>query len=429
MILPLRNNPVAWLSPIVAVAVVFMWITAIAPLQPDPYWTAYLTSVGDGLQYGLPFAAAATAWASWRVRRIGTATAAPCRSMLAVYWAHTWPLYLGVLIGLGASLMGEVTAQPPQGAIPNLLIIATFGAMTVFASGIGWICGWLLPVALGLPVSFFAAFEWAVFPLTMGDHVSQRNLMGYALFGCCASASREPTLRAIIAPVIMGLAMIAVIAMTGRGGRAVWSITAIAGLVGVGIAGTTFVSGTDAYGSQLRSSVHLRCDGALPRVCVFPEIGTNDHRAFVRSTITDAFAHADAQGLALPSTVAQLSARPKDRGRVTQVALAGDMDRTAVIRAYAAGLIDSLDCEPIEARGSVLPATAQLQMALEVVLGQRLGTATPEIELGGEGGQATGPPPTAEDVRSLLGIHSIADARAISAKWLDGQRVCMEDSK
>lgn len=423
--LPLRNNPAVWFSPVVTSGIIYMWLTVQSPIVPDPYWTAYLARAGDGLQYGLPFAAAGAAWAAWRQRRFAEAAPGSLRGSARIYWAHLWPLFAAVVVGLGVCVVAQAARQMPTASEPHLGLLVVFAAMTVVATGIGWLAGTLLPLALALPVALFLAFEWAVYPLSDGGNVSYRNMTGYALFGCCDSASYEPTPRALVSPVVVMLGvLIAVLVAIRHHGRVRWILAAAPALATAVVVANVVAAGTGPYGEQLRDGAAEDCAGREPTVCVFPEAGSARARTLMHNTISDAYRDARAAGLTLPPRVMMTSRYPVNRTGVTFVNLASTFGRQEIVQAYSDGIYSSLQCTkevPPDAR--LLPGT-DVQFALGVALGLDVETATPQISIGGEEGAAAGRELSPAEIRQLLGVTNHEAAVDVARRWLERQYAC-----
>lgn len=424
-VLPLRSNPAVWFSPIVTFGIAYMWVAVELPIVPDPYWTAYVARAGDGLQYGLPFAAVGAAWASWRQRRLSQALQGWVRLSARIYWIHLWPRFAAVAVGLSICALGQALIQPPFASAPSVGLVGVFAAMTIVATGIGWLSGALLPLPIALPVALFVAFEWAVYPLADGSHLSYRNVTGYALFGCCDSASYQPALRALISPVVVAAGMLVAVhfavSWRGRFRRMLPSVPALA----VAIAMAVYVAaGTGAYGGQLRDATAEHCVGDAPRVCVFREVGSAEERALMEETIRAGYGNAEAAGLSLPSQVLMSARYPVNRTEVTFVSLSGAVDRRQIIQVYAHGIYASLQCTEEAPPDPRVPPGTDVQFALSTVLGLDVESATPQISVGGEEGTDPGRELSPAEIRQLLRVTDRQSAVTLAHEWLTQQYAC-----
>lgn len=428
-VVPSRSSPAVWAAPLIVALVIFGWSSILGGGEFQPYLTGVLARAGIGLQYGLPVAAGAAAWASRRSRTI----AAPeemrvfGRASLRIWAGHLWPILVAVGVGYFATVLLSSVDVPIPGEL-NLTILVVYPSMTLTSVSFGWVLGAMIPIPISVPLAILAVSQWASYPLADPVNLSWRNIAGYATFMCCDFVEQALDPRAMVAPLLIAVALFIVSVLTVRVPLRQLGMPALVGVVLVGMAANALVAGTTATASSLRSSAEQVCVGESPRVCLYPEVPPQD-RQLIAATLHEAYQRASPHGIEFAATVIA-PAMDLPAGRdilVMDVSSASTADE--ILRAFAASAYAELTCSTslvsAPAR-SDLPEEMIIAYALALVLGADSVGALPNFEIveGGEGepGQTVKPMPSDEAIE-LLGIDT-PDAAAVVAQWHRDQVEC-----
>lgn len=425
-VVPLRSSPAVWAFPFVVALMVFCWASIESGGVFDPYLTGYLARAGIGLEYGLPIAAGAAAWASRRRYALSN----PLRMRLEnrgsarILLAHLWPLLIATLVGYLIVLIIEVLTMPPRG-LPDLSLLATFAAMTVSAVSFGWIVGSILPVALAVPVSILIVVEWASYPLTDGSNVSWRNITGYATFLCCGYVDQGPDLRATLAPLATSIVLVVVAALTVRLRWRFLALPALAALALALIVANTVVGGTNATASALRSFSAQKCEGQAPRVCLYPE-ATSATRMLIEKTLGSAYKAAENAGIGLPAGVVAPSRENQSNGTsVVSVSFPSIATSDEILAIFAAQYYEQLSCRrPSSSPNGGLPESVVVPYALALTMGADPDAALPTLSYGSENPSSVDVPVTPAKTKEALGVRDRSDGVRLAKAWYEAQSGC-----
>lgn len=417
-VIPLRSSPAFWAAPIIVAATFFAYWNHLGHTVGQYTWVSYAARASDGLNFGLPLAAGAAAWAGHRYagsrfpRAFGVR-----RSLLRQFLSQTWPLFAAVTVGFAAIVLVQVERASPAPQLFGLEVLITFAAMTVAAIGFGYSLGVLMPVPVALPISIFAVYEWITFPQLDNINLSWRNITGYTLYACCDVTSYGPDTRSVIAPILTGVAIVVVVVLVMRF-RLLAILPSAAVIVAAVFAANVLVAGTQAQGQSVRPASDLHCSGSAPKVCVYPE----QAHFGMDAVASKAWNRARDAGVTLPNLIEASDEAKETDDRILFSAPAG-ADDEEVLKAMAVGTYNTLTCNFPSSEPSALPSDVRTVYALGVVFGADPEGTLPQM-FASEDAAAEGSQISPDKVREEIGISTTSEATKAVKAWLDAQHDC-----
>ncbi|QTX03963.1 hypothetical protein [Agromyces archimandritae] len=432
-VVPWWSTPAYWASPVVILAMVYVWVSILQPFPPQPSWTAYVARTTDGFMYALPIAAAAAAWTiSTRMRKSTAVLRAGVRWPVRIVWEYTWPLFGACALGFISVLALQsaiALPAPPNTSAALLLVVAV--VQTVTAISIGAALGMLLPAPLATGLALFGLLAWAVYPNTDPENVSWRNITGYALFGCCDSFAYAPDWKALLGPLLVGLAAIAAFLFTAGGTHRSVTAPSSAVVLSAGvIAALTIVSGTGPTGATARTPSDLVCRGTDPSICLFPEQWASSNATIIEASFRDAYRSATDHDIDIPSRVSGAILHADGRGpdSETLVGVVDTAGRDTIIKTYADAVIaSSRTCPESDWAEGQLPPETISGYALAMLMGGDASGVLPDqaISVNMEVGTAL----SSQQVIDMLAIRSVNDAESSARGWFTAQAICADSDK
>lgn len=262
----LRTAPGAWLSPLVALALV------LSTRKPtgEPYWVSRIVADAGAAVITTALCALAGALEGHRLRTV----ALTCdrvrpwwRVVMAPWvWSATVPT---VLLTVLMSRHGFAT---------HLLGWQVFGAtvVSIWAWALAGIAlGLSIPLAVAAPLALATPLAWVIFPPGMSIYWL-RHLTGEWIDCCSVTQTLDPAVVAGTAAVNLGLLLasgLAVQARVVRKGRYLLLTTSIVVLAGGLVIGASQVNHMDAFPTRPREMA-LTCrpvTGTSARLCLLPE--------------------------------------------------------------------------------------------------------------------------------------------------------------
>lgn len=262
----LRTAPGAWLSPLVALALV------LSTRKPtgEPYWVSRIVADAGAAVITTALCALAGALEGHRLRTV----ALTCdrvrpwwRVVMAPWvWSATVPT---VLLTVLMSRHGFAT---------HLLGWQVFGAtvVSIWAWALAGIAlGLSIPLAVAAPLALATPLAWVIFPPGMSIYWL-RHLTGEWIDCCSVTQTLDPAVVAGTAAVNLGLLLasgLAVQARVVRKGRNLLLTTSIVVLAGGLVIGASQVNQMDAFPTRPREMA-LTCrpvTGTSARLCLLPE--------------------------------------------------------------------------------------------------------------------------------------------------------------
>lgn len=322
----LRSGSTLWVGPLV-VALALWYANRTAEYAPDvdAYLVEHTAAGADPLFLTLAVVAACAAWEGGRLRRAGWIGLPHARGPFlaaAPLWAP--PLVVGLVTAAAGLLwklhLGGVGLLPDLRFIPTLVIVVA--ALTLF----GFAIGTRVPVVVAAPSVLIAIYLWMAIPGAISNPIWLRHLSGSKLGACCGLET-DIDVRALLAPIVVSVGMIAasLLLLSARPAVAARSTAAaklalLAGLIG----GAVLAHDLPREPVTARSAEQLVCEEGTPRVCVWPE-----HRHFLIRTsalATNANAAWARYGVAVPREFTEALVAPDARDQRTFATWSGASD-------------------------------------------------------------------------------------------------------
>ncbi|WP_328318364.1 DUF7224 domain-containing protein [Streptomyces sp. NBC_00388] len=266
----LRSGPAAWIA-LILVPVLF-WFGAQNTDSVIEYWESATTQSLIVLGFVSAACGACAAWEASRIHRAGVDSWAPARTGLQIAWMHLAPVAVLGALGLLASLLAISTAAVGAPGFPSLGVLVTAYTVVLSHIALGWLIGPLMPRMLGAAVMLIFGYLWGFWPAALGEVPWLRHLNGQGVVECCG-LNQTASVRSMAATItfsagLVGAAVLAAVFGTkkGRHRAYVLSSVVVGTAVSVGLAVPLEFQGTQARDHHL-----LKCSGARPAVCVWPE--------------------------------------------------------------------------------------------------------------------------------------------------------------
>lgn len=411
MLVPLRTSASAWLFVPLAVVYIVWTVNGLGGWSTAPSWNNFLAKSGLGLTIILPLVAGIAAWEAHRFRALsGSSSRSTSRPALLVIWSQVWQpaavvgiCYLLAFVGFG-SRNGWPQAGVGDARIPLAFLFMTFGAI-----GFGYLLGSFIDAVVAVPVSIFVMFTWATYPSMDGENLSWRNISGFSLWDSAPTFGLVPDAGALVAPVVVGLAIVLVaVVVSLRRRRLGLSLVGVVVIAAAILFANTAVEGTRPYPYAERAQSELVCTTERLDICLWPEqdalIG-----ASVRSDLTTAVASAERAGLPLPTRIASVSpdfVGSLDADQTPLYIVDNSGSTESLLRAYVEGIVSGRVCSQFEFTESNEWALWRARYAVALVVG-----LDPELTLPYGPGGAT--PEQLEE----LGIANSDEAIAAYKDW------------
>ncbi|MFT4123003.1 MAG: hypothetical protein QM635_04125 [Microbacteriaceae bacterium] len=375
----LGHRPALQLFPIALLGTVAYWAAYLDPVNYGGYWISTVSNSAIFLLFSCPYLAVTSAAEASRERRGRTGSGT--RQPIMILVARCWPGMLGaVLIQLsGLLLLTSAIGPAPVGSVPAMLVaIVSILAVLLVHAGLGYLLGFLLPVAAALPLSLLVSYCWLGFTWSV-SWFPLRYLSGLELVDCC-SVSTALDARGPVATTVfcagagLGLAVLisALAATAARARRVGVAIAAVAVTVGT-IAALGIAAPLGAGPTMARDPDEAICTGTQPTLCLFPELTAS---ATVSESLLYGYRRLKDFGWAMPATL-RSGGIDDDVADTLSLALRPGMTSAEVARSLASSLLPAAG--PVLCSGA---ADYELRMAVyEVafeVLAREAGTSGTE---------------------------------------------------
>ncbi|MFD4530498.1 hypothetical protein ACFWNL_27415 [Kitasatospora sp. NPDC058397] len=292
-----------------AMPVLLVWIAMysgnMAGWITDGYWPSVTAQSSFLLNFTAPAVAACGAWEGLKVRQSAVLRAAPTRSAAAIALSVLAPtLALGTVSVLAAlALFVPQASGFPGWSTPVIILLELL--VVLAHTVVGYVLGQVLPRLLAVPLALVASFLWMAYPSAL-NVFWVRQLNGRNLTECCA-LDQVPATRAVLAPVIVGVGMVAAAWMWTRL-RGNNRLTAMLVLAATAAAGAWIAAPLGYRAAQARPESEQTCTATAPRVCLWPEQQADAAR--ITDWAVEAQQRLHTVGLAQSATVSPFSARP-----------------------------------------------------------------------------------------------------------------------
>ncbi|TXK19313.1 hypothetical protein [Homoserinibacter sp. GY 40078] len=182
------------------------------------------------------------------------------------------PIIVFAVFGYSTSLILVAEATRPVWVGPaSATVVVAYGAMLLIFILIGGFLGLILPTALAVPTALLGSYLIVALPLVNDDLPVIRASFGFGLPIALMSMDQQIQVAAIIGPLVVLVICLAlfILAEVRR------TLIRIAGQLGAIAAGvlvlTTLAGAIDVPPTEPRAGAEAACEGAHPRVCLWPE--------------------------------------------------------------------------------------------------------------------------------------------------------------
>ncbi|MBC7762329.1 MAG: hypothetical protein H7201_11150 [Candidatus Saccharibacteria bacterium] len=406
---------------------VMLWVSGQGPngFLVERYWPAVLTAGGSSAPFALPLAAVIAALQGHRHARRAEAHDNGRKRVSVAAWSMA-PILATLLLGyLVVVLLTLLTSGLPATGTPGALIVPlSFAGLALGAVTVGFALGAALPPVVAVPVAGVLLYAWYSMPLD-GAVLAWRNVTGAGLTQCCLWVDVVPHPQAQLIAIVSGAALTAITLLLVAARPGIHRSLSFAG-VAVSIAAILLAvaPSVSALGQATlvgRDLTEVQCEGKAPQVCLWPEQDAEFGPA-IRPVITQAFDRGVAAGLpmraAVTPYVAGLSDGQQHESPINALSMRlGDSD-AAILASYGQAVYASESCTvPSAIDDPQFAGELGVQYAIALILGAEPATALPHIEHSAE---ARLPPIayTPAEVRDLIGVHNITEARTTVNNWL-----------
>ncbi|KTR02393.1 DUF7224 domain-containing protein [Curtobacterium luteum] len=304
-ILPWRLRASAWLGAVGVLSVLAYGVRFAAETSVSGYWPAAVAGSAVFLIFSCGVSATAAAWEGRRARSSRALLSRSVRSDLWVVGDVLWPPFVsGCVVQAAALLVMSRDTWGAPGAPPPAVLVALV-SIVLFHTILGYTLGRWLPPLAGVPAALLSSYCWLGFTWSV-DYFPLRYLAGLSMSDCCTIETvldPQAPLTAIVFSLLAAIALFFVAVAhrssplrTKRRG-AVLGATAMVLVVASAL---TSASPLGATALRARSASELRCEGAAPTVCLFPE---QTARGAPETIIRRVAANLGAAGVRVPRTI------------------------------------------------------------------------------------------------------------------------------
>ncbi|TFD65364.1 hypothetical protein [Cryobacterium ruanii] len=420
-----RTSPAFWGG--MFLLIVMLWASGQVPnpFLVQRYWPALLTAGGSAAPLALPLAAVIAAVQGHRHGRRAASSDGSRKRVARAAWSMApvlASLLLGYLVVVLLSLL--VSGLPATGSPSALIVPLSFAGLALGAVAIGFALGTVLPPVVAVPVAGALLCAWYSMPFD-GAVLAWRNVTGAGLTQCCLWVDVVPHPQAQLIAIASGaaLAVITLLLVAVRPGmlRSVSFVGVALSIVAILVAVAPSVPALGQASQIGRDLTELQCQGTSPQVCLWPEQEAEFITA-IRPVVTQAFQRGVAAGLPMRAAVTPyvggLSDGQEHGSPINKVSIRlGDSD-AAILASYGQAVYASESCAvPDSVDGPVSGREVGVQYAIALLLGAEPAAALPHMEHSVEE-RLTSIAYTPAEVRDLIGVHNIAEARTTVNDWL-----------
>lgn len=419
-----RGSIVFWAG--IATIIAMAWVASLQPLYlpPEAWWTSVLMRAGSGLAAGIPAVAAIAAWRGGRSFRRGRMT--PHLRIRAAL-RDTWPVLVVFAIGylvLVAMRLGE--SGWPVTASADLGIPVAHFAMAIGAIALGYALGSLLPWLLGVGVAPVAIALGLFLPLRGFEPLGGGGWQ--MATGISLLSQPQLTLYDAVNPVaLIGVGVVAtlqlafalvVVAVRPGWWRVLPAIASSALVLGLLTVVGPAVSALPGGAVVPRAESELVCAGEAPRMCLWPEQEAQS-APLVRTTIGAMYEQLTEFGVAAPTTVTSANGSAFIYGWHNYEGAEAIAPTGATLLVWVGEpTVDRLRLQYIQGLvapkwyydNAALENISKVSFALALMLGIDSDVALNTVDH----------PEWTEQLQDAFGIHSLAEAEALVARWVAG---------
>lgn len=420
-----RTSPSFWGG--LVLLIVMLWASGQGPnvFLVERYWPAVLTAGGSSAPFALPVAAVIAAVQGRRHARRAVSSVGSRKRVVMAAWSMA-PVLASLLLGyLVVVLLSLLTSGLPATGSPSALIVPlAFAGLALGAVAVGFALGTVLAPVVAVPVAGVLLYAWYSVPLD-GAVLAWRNVTGAGLTQCCLWVDVVPHQQAQLIAITSGaaLAAISLLLVAVRAGvpRSVSFAGVAVAIVAILVAVAPSVPALGQASQVARDLTELECEGTSPQVCLWPEQDA-EYGPAIRPVVTQAFHRGVAAGLPMRAAVTPyvggLSSGQEHGSPINAVSMRlGDSD-AAILASYGQAVYTSESCAaPNVVDGPAFAREQGVQYAIALLLGAEPDTPLPHIEHSVEE-RLTSIAYTPAEVRTLLGVHNIAEARTTVNNWL-----------
>ncbi|TFD49298.1 hypothetical protein E3T55_11605 [Cryobacterium frigoriphilum] len=420
-----RTSPSFWGG--LVLLIVMLWTSGQGPnaFLVERYWPAVLTAGGSSAPFALPLAAVIAALQGHRHARRAAARVDARKRVSEAAWSMV-PVLATLLLGyLVVVLLSLLTSGLPATGSPSALIVPlSFAGLALGAVAVGFALGAVLPPVVAVPVAGVLLYAWYSMPLD-GAALAWRNVTGAGLTQCCLWVDVVPHPQAQLIAIVSGVALTAITLLLVAARPSMQRSVSFAGvavsIMAILVAVAPSVSALGQASQVGRDLTELRCEGTSPQVCLWPEQDAAFGPA-IRPVLTQAFERGVAAGLPMRAAVTPyvggLSDGQRHESPINAVSMRlGDSD-AAILASYGQAVYASESCAvPGAVDGPDFAGEQGVHYAIALLLGAEPAAALPRIEHSVEE-RLPSIAYTPAEVRDLIGVHNIAEARTTVNNWL-----------
>ncbi len=420
-----RTSPAFWGG--ILLLIVMLWASGQGPnaFLVERYWPALLTAGGSSAPLTLPLAAVIAALQRHRHSKRAASIVGP-RKRVATAALSMAPVLAGLLVGYLLVILLSLLASglPATGAPSALIVPLSFAGLALGAVAVGFVLGNLLPPVIAAPLAGVLLYAWYSMPLG-GSVLAWRNVTGAGLTQCCLWVDVVPHPQAQLIAIASGASITGITLMLFalRPGvlRSVSTAAAALSIAAILVAVAPSVPELGQTSQVGRDLTQLQCEGTTPQVCLWPEQEA-DFGTEIRPVVAQAFRRGVAAGLPMRSAVTPyvggLSAGQERGSPINEVSMRlGDSD-AEILASYGQAVYASESCAvPHAVESAEFVRQVGVQYAIALLLGAEPAAALPHMEHSVEE-RLSLIAYTPDEVRDLIGVHNIAEARNAVDRWL-----------
>ncbi|UFQ15418.1 MULTISPECIES: DUF7224 domain-containing protein [Streptomyces] len=296
------------------------------------YWPSVSANATFALRFIGPACAAVAAWEGARLKRGRVFAQAPSRSPLAIAFPVLMPVLVMGALGTATALFITSVAADAGLGVPHLGMLAAEISLLLANTLCGYLLGRQWNAVISVPLALVVSFVINAYPVSWSI-LWIRHLVGGGLSNCC-SIDQTIDMRAIWGALVFAGAVIIgalVVMHRGRDGLAV--ILALAVTAGGFLGAAQITKGLSADPVKDRPVGSLRCEGAEPRICLWPEMDPEAEMVRAQTRLT--VAELRKEGVAVPraftmaavakSGEAKLGFEPRTEAAAVPVAVVSGM--------------------------------------------------------------------------------------------------------
>ncbi|MFI8092639.1 hypothetical protein ACIF9R_30675 [Streptomyces sp. NPDC086080] len=270
------------------------------------YWPSATGSSTFALPFVAAACAAAAAWEGARLHRGRVFDQAPVRGQLAITLPALIPVVVMGLLGMLAALLTSAIAADVGPGVPQLGIVLVVVGVLAANTLVGYIVGRVLPAVLAAPLALIGSFFVNAYPSSWSIYWL-RHLLGGGLDSCCSVDTTVDGRALLSAGVFTAAICLASLVLIHCRGSAV-ALLAAAVVTAGGFGTAAYIARSlTAEPIQARSPEALICEGAEPRICLWPEV---DNRAMVLRETRETVKRLELAGLPAPR-ILTMAAQPE----------------------------------------------------------------------------------------------------------------------